>query len=150
MMKIKQFGEKILMAAGVTLLTGTTLLATSGCSNGYRSPPPVYKSVYYSPYDYYYYPSVSVYFHISSGYYFYRDGGTWIRVRTLPSRYYLDPIDRMRIVIKSDKPYLHNEQHRLKYKPHSTYRRDIKRNQIERNSNFNLHKTYQKNKSRRH
>ena len=149
-MKQKMNRKPWLMLLGVTLLTGTTLLATSGCSNnGYRSAPPVYKPVYYYPYDYYYYPSMSVYFHISSGYYYYRDGRSWLRVRTLPPRFYLDPVDRIRLVVKSDRPYINHEQHRLRYTPRPTYKRDVKRNQVERRSNTNRYNQYQKNQRRK-
>ena len=93
------------MLAGITLLTGTTLICTSGCSNDYRGSLAVYSTVYFGPYDYYY-PYWSVYFNISTGYYYYRDGVTWIKVRTLPSRFILDDRDRVRIVVNSDKPYI--------------------------------------------
>ncbi len=129
-----------LMVVGATLLTGTTLVAMTGCSDGYRVRPEPYRTVYYSPYDYYYYPNVSVYFHVSSGYYYYRDGINWLRVRTLPARFYLNDRDRVRIVINSSKPYNQYREHRVQYAPRANYQRDSRRNQIERNSNQNRYK----------
>ena len=72
-MKNHKMKKTMLMLAGVTLLTGATLVATSGCSNDYRGTT-IYRPAYFSPYDYYYYPYWSVYFNISTGYYYYRDG----------------------------------------------------------------------------
>lgn len=149
-MKFQKIRKAWLTVVSLTVLTGSTLMVATGCSNDYRSAPSEYRSVYYNPYDYYYYPSLNVYFHISSGYYYYRDGGTWIRVRTLPPRIYLDPVDRVRLIIKSDKPYLYHEHHRLRYTPHPTYRRDIKRNQLERKSNTDRYNQYKKNQRGRH
>lgn len=143
-MKTQKTRKSWLMIASMTLITSSTLMAVTGCSNNYHGSPPTYKSANYYPYDYYYYPSLSVYFHISSGYYYYRNGRTWARVRTLPPRFYLDSVDRVRIVVKSNKPYLNHEKHRVHYSPRPTYRRDLKRNQHERKSNNNRYNQYKK------
>lgn len=139
---------RIIRLGGLLLAGSLALVAASGCSSDYREGTTVYKPVYYYPYDYYYYPSLGVYFHISSGYYFYHDGVSWLRVRTLPPRFYLDPNDRVRIVIKSDKPYLSHDAHRLRYTPRPDYRHDVERNKVERHHNTQRYQTYQKNRSR--
>lgn len=132
------------MAVGVALLTGTTLIVTTGCSDGHRVRPAVYGAAYYSPYDYYYYPAPSVYFHMSTGYYYYPDGVTWIRVRELPPRFYLDSRYRSRIVVNSTTPYIRHKEHRVQYTPHPSYKRDINRNKKERDDNQNRYKQYRK------
>ena len=126
--------KALLMIAGITLLTGATLITTTGCSNDYRGAT-IYRPAYFSPYDYYYYPYWSVYFNISTGYYYYRDGVTWIKVRTLPSRFILDDRDRVRVVINSDKPYLKHAEHRIQYTPRPNIKYERTRDIRERTSN---------------
>jgi len=139
-LKPNQTKKAMLMLAGIALLSGTTLITTSGCSNGYRGAPAVYNTVYYHPYDYYYYPSWRVYFHISSGYYYYPNGVNWVKVRTLPPRYLLDARDRVHVVINSSKPYQAHSTHRVQYAPRPNIRYDRSRNAIERKSNINRYR----------
>lgn len=136
--------KSLMVVVCTTLLTGTTMSAMTGCSDGYRVRAEPYRTIYYDPYDYYYYPNVSVYFHISSGYYHYRDGANWIRARTLPERFYLNDKDRVRIVINSNRPYSKYSDHRVKYAPRTNYQRDNRRNQFERNKNQNRYKQYRR------
>ncbi len=143
---MKRFlSRKVSLAAiSATLLAGGALVAITGCADEYRVRPEPYRSVYYDPYDYYYYPDVSVYFHISSGYYYYRDGANWVRVRTLPAHFYLNDRNRVRLAIKSNKPYRYYKEHRTRYVSNPTYQRDHRRNLIERENNQNRHKQYRR------
>jgi len=128
--------KTLLITAGVTLLTGSILVGIGGCSNNYSGATPVYRSAYYSPYDYYYYPYSSVYFNISTGYYYYPDGVSWLKVRTLPTRYILDDRDRVRVVINSDKPYVKHTEHRVRYTPRPNIKYEKTRDARERKSNL--------------
>ncbi len=138
-MKNHKMKKTMLMLTGITLLTGANLVAISGCSNDYRGAT-IYRPAYFSPYDYYFYPYWSVYFNVSTGYYYYRDGVTWIKVRTLPSRFILDDRDRVRIVINSDKPYIKHTEHRARYAPRPNIRYERSRDIMERKSNINRFK----------
>jgi len=133
-MKIFKIKKTIMALSGIALLS-VTVLVVSSCSNDYYRASTASKRIYYHPHDYYYYPNLSVYFHISSGYYYYREGVDWRRVRTLPSRYFLDSRNRVRIVINSNIPYIKHNTHKLKYTGHPNYRVNKKRNLIERKNN---------------
>ena len=67
--------------------------------------PPAYGHYHPHYYEYYYYPSARVYFHFSTGFYFYFTDGHWLRVKVLPAHIHIDPYDRVRITVDSDKPY---------------------------------------------
>jgi hypothetical protein len=133
-MNIFKLKKSIVTVTGLVLLSGTALIG-SGCSNGYYSAPPAYRTAYYYPYDYYYYPSSSVYFNISSGYYYYPDGVRWIKVRTLPPRFLLDSRNRVKVVVNSDKPYISHNVHKQRYTVRPTYRPNVERNVYERKNN---------------
>ncbi|CAA6828814.1 MAG: Unknown protein [uncultured Thiotrichaceae bacterium] len=130
---------RLVFMLSVLLMTGVSGISLSGCTAS-RDRPPMYKHAYYSPYDYYYYPSIRVYFNVASGYYFYSNGVSWIRTRTLPTQYYLDSRDRVRIVIKSEKPYLWNAQHRVKYQARPVYHYDRSQDLKERRYHGSQHK----------
>lgn len=86
----------------------------------YAGPPPhSHFRPYY--YDYYYYPGVRVYFQFTTGFYFYYDGRIWVRTKILPPHIHIDPHDRVRIRVDSDRPYLKHHEHREKYKPRYEY-----------------------------
>ncbi|MGD8785653.1 MAG: hypothetical protein PVG75_14510 [Thioalkalispiraceae bacterium] len=109
--------------------------------------PPAYG--YYHPhyYDYYYYPSARVYFRFSTGFYFYFTNGHWVRTRILPPHIHIDPYDRVRIRVKTDKPYLYHDQHKSRFKPRPTYRVDERKTRSlkEREANREWYKEYQRN-----
>ena len=126
------------------LLTGVISVGLSGCSNNYSGATVIQSSARYYPYDYFYYPYWSVYFHISTGYYHYYDGRGWLRVRTLPPRYILDPSDRVRIKINSDRPYIAHNKHRATYTPRPSIRLNKKHDIIERRNNRSKYKKYRK------
>jgi hypothetical protein len=111
----------------------------------YYGPPP---HPHYSPYyyDYYFYPSVQVYFQFTTGYYFYRDSGIWIRTRVLPPRISINALDRVRIKIESEKPYIKFPEHNLKYKPNPKYRVDKVKSLKEKEANQKWFKDYQQRK----
>ncbi len=130
---------------GGGLLAATMLGAFTGCSNDNTVVRAASPAPYYYPYDYYYYPYSRVYFSISTGYYYYPDGTNWIKVRVLPSRFYLDTRDRVTVKIKSnDRPYVYHNAHRQRYVPRPTYRVDRSRDRTERNLNRDRYKRFQK------
>ncbi len=143
-MNIFKKKKSIITISGIALLTGVMSVGLSACSNNYSGATVVQSSARYYPYDYYYYPYSSVYFHISTGYYHYYDGGSWIKVRTLPSRYILDSSDRVRVMVKSDRPYISHNKHRVRYTPRPSYRVNKKRDIIERRNNKSRFKNYRK------
>jgi len=147
-MNIFKVKKSIITVTGLVLLSGAALIG-SGCSNDYYAPPPTYKTAYYYPYDYYYYPRSSVYFNISSGYYYYPDGVTWLKVRTLPSRFLLDSRDRVKVVVNSDKPYISYNAHRARYTVRTTYRPNVERNVLERKNNLYHYQNNRKQLPRR-
>ena len=88
----------------------------SGCGGPYQEAPPRYG---YPPYyyDYHYYPDVYVYFHIYTGWYYYWYDGIWWRSRDLPPYIHLHPRYRVLLQIRDEYPYIHHDQHRLRYPP---------------------------------
>lgn len=141
-LKLKKTWLKI---AGGGLLAATMLTGILGCDHDYRVRSVSYGSSYYHPFDYYYYPYSRVYFSISTGYYYYPDGDRWIKVRTLPPRYYLDRRDRVTLKIKSNvRPYMYHHQHRVRYAPRPNYRVDRNRDRVERNLNRERYKKYRR------
>ena len=132
----------------VPVLIGTSPLFT-GC---------VYDPVYYGPpahthyqpyyYDYYYYPSVRVYFQFSTGLYFYSVDGHWVKARVLPSHVHIDPHDRVRIRIDSDKPYLYQSEHHRQYIPRPGYRPSRESDQREREANRKWYREYEQSKEK--
>lgn len=134
-----------LKVVGGGLLAATMLTGVVGCDDGYRVRSVSYGSSYYHPFDYYYYPYSRVYFSVTTGYYYYPGRERWIKVRTLPPRYYLDRRDRVTLKIKSnDKPYLMHHQHRARYAPRPQYRVDRNRDRVERNLNRDRYKRYRR------
>ena len=130
----------IKVAAGA-LLAGTLASGISGCDDGVRVRSVVYGSSIYDPFDYYYYPYSRIYFSISTGFYYYPDGNNWIKTRTLPSRYYIDPRDRVTLKIKTnDQPYLWHNEHKVRYTARPNYRIDKNRDRSERNQNLDRYK----------
>jgi len=109
----------------------------------YVGPPPHH---HYHPHhhDYYYYPGVRVYFHFTTGHYFYFHKKHWIRARVLPPHIHLDPRERVRIRIDTDKPYLKHKAHKRRYVPLKNYRYDKQRSQKEREANRKWYQDYEK------
>ena len=144
-MKKVMLDKTIFKLIGSSLLAVTMLGAFTGCSNDRTVVRAAHPAPYYYPYDYYYYPYSRVYFSISTGYYYYPDGANWIKVRVLPSHYYLDTRDRVTVKMKSnDRPYISHNVHRKRYVPRPQYRVDPKRDRIERNLNRDRHKSYRR------
>ena len=127
-------------------LSAGLIAALAGCGHGPYHPGPYsrphvrYSSPYY--YDYHFYPSTGVYFNVYSGRYYYRFGGRWVNARSLPSHIYIGPGDRIHTRIWSDRPYLHRDLHRKRFRPHPYYRRHWERNRFERRYNRNNHRRY--------
>ena len=117
----------------------------NGCVYGppYYGPPPYY---HYHPdmYDYYYYPAAQVYFNFTTGIYYYRDGGVWVTARILPAHIHLDVVDRVRIRVESNRPYLRFDEHRRIYKPQPNYHMDIDASRREKEANQRWYQDYKK------
>ena len=127
------------------LLAGSLVTGISGCDDGVRVKSVSYGSSYYDPFDYYYYPYSRIYFSISTGHYYYPEGNRWLKVRTLPSRYYLDRRDRVTLKIKTkDQPYLWHKQHRVRHTARPNYRIDRNRDRTERTQNTKRYNKYRR------
>lgn len=146
MYSVIQFNPRVLLA--VTL---AGIFFTGCVYDPYDQSPPRHGQYYYDPYDYYYYPGVRVYFHFSTGYYFYFHHNRWIRSRTLPPHIHLHPRDRVRMNIKSDKPYLKYREHHKQYrpKPHPDVRGDQNSSKKEREANRRKYEEYEQERGRR-
>ena len=113
----------------------------------YYGPPP--RTSYYPHYyDYYYYPSAHVYFQFTTGLYFYLDSGVWVTARVLPPHIHIDPRDRVRIQVETDKPYQKFPEHKRIYKPGPDYRPDNSRSEREREANKRWYREFEQNKDR--
>jgi len=127
------------------LLTGIGALLLSGCAmdgrtpnvgvgvtmGGSPPPPAIVKESRGGPppwapahgrrakeaqYRYYYYPASGIYMNVNTGSYFYMNGGTWQVAMTLPSAVVLDRNNYVSVDLETDTPYLHYEEHKVKYK----------------------------------
>ena len=112
----------------------------------YGPPPPAYYQPYY--YDYYYYPASRVYFQFTTGFYFYYIDGRWVRARALPAYIHIDPRDRVRLRIDSDRPYLHQSEHRKQYVPRPDYHPNKESDRREREANRNWYREYEQTKEK--
>ena len=69
-----------------------------------------------SPEAYRFYPSVGVYENVSAGTYFYMSGGRWLVKDQLPPSISLASHDFVSLELATDKPYLHYDEHQVKFK----------------------------------
>lgn len=69
--------------------------------------------------EYYYLPDIDSYYDIHQSQFIYIDKGTWIRSKSLPSRYRNYNLKKGHVVIVNDyhgpSPYLHYKSHKVKY-----------------------------------
>ncbi len=65
---------------------------------------------------YRFYPSVGIYENVSAGTYYYMSGGRWMVRKHLPPTISLDSQHFVRMELATDKPYLHYEEHEVKFK----------------------------------
>jgi len=133
--------------ARAALLVAAALVVSGCVHDDYRYAPYTGASVRYNApyyYDYHYYPTASVYFHLYTGRYYYRSGGSWARVRVLPSRIHIGPHDRIHLRIWADRPYKYWDNHRKRFHPHPRYQRDRQRDRFERRYNRQHHHRYLK------
>jgi len=112
----------------------------------YYGPPVQPRPAYYSPYGYYYYPSVQVYFQYSTGFYFYPSGSIWLKSRVLPTRFRLDPRDRVHLRIESNRPYLYHHKQVKKYQSPKDHKAVPENDRHERNLLHKWHKEQQQYK----
>lgn len=131
-----------LMFVGLSLLLG-------GCvAPPYVYGPPAYPAFYPHYYDYYYYPAARVYFQFTTGFYFYLVNGRWVKSRALPPYIHLDVVDRVRLKIDSDRPYIKYDEHSRLYKPRPNYQVDEQRSIKEREANKSWLQQYEERKDK--
>ena len=83
-----------------------------------KSPPPHAPAHgYRAKYQYRYYPSSSVYYDTGRGIYFYLNGETWEVSASLPRHVSVQLGDYLSIEMDNDRPYVHYEEHKVKYPP---------------------------------
>jgi hypothetical protein len=87
---------------------------------------PLWGPVGYDYVEYYYLPDIEAYYWVPRHEFVYMDGGRWIFARNLPPRYKsYDLYGGYKVVVNEPKPYMHFEQDRVKYKPHTVVRQEI-------------------------
>ena len=138
--------NKTISKPGLTIIGLLAGFLFGGCTYDpvYHGPPP-YGYYYPHYYDYYYYPRASVYFQFSTGFYFYLSNGVWIKARVLPPNIVIDPYDRVRIRVDSDKPYTRYSEHHNRFKPRPIYHKDERKTRSikEREANHEWYREYQ-------
>jgi len=72
---------------------------------------------YRAKHQYRYYPSKSVYHDPDRGLYFYIKGDNWEVGASLPTGLKANLGDYVKLELETDKPYVHNQEHRQKYPP---------------------------------
>jgi hypothetical protein len=139
--------NRVIIKPGLVLIGLLSSFLFAGCIYDpvYHGPPP---PGYYHPhyYDYYYYPRANVYFQFSTGFYFYLTNGVWIKARVLPRHIIIDPYDRVRIRVDSDRPYTRYEEHRSRFKPRPIYHKDERKTRSikEKEANREWYREYEK------
>ena len=77
---------------------------------------PAWGPVGYDYVEYYYFPDIEVYYSVPLRVYYYYDGGRWINVSSLPSRYRsYDVYHSYKVVINERDPWRRNDVYRTKY-----------------------------------
>lgn len=70
----------------------------------------------YDVVEYYYLPDLQMYYYVPSHQFVYLNGNNWVFVRNLPARYRAyDLYSGYKVVINEPKPYLHFNDHKVKY-----------------------------------
>ncbi len=114
---------------GLTLSLGAALLLT-GCMVVEDRPglpiiksggPPPWAPAYghrakQAKHAYHFYPALGIYVNLSAGTYFYMSGGRWMATAQLPPSIVLGSHDFVTLELATDKPYLHYEEHEVKFK----------------------------------
>lgn len=113
---------------------------------------PIWGPVGYDKVDNYYLPEIESYYNVNSKQYTYMNNGQWVTTPNLPSRYSNYDLYRgYKVVINEPKPYLHFNDHRVKYisygnKHDQQVIRDSKEEKYYENENHPMHKKW-KNKA---
>lgn len=74
------------------------------------APPP--KTVYH---QYWYYPSSRIYYDVTKHVYYLPSANRWVRVKRLPSRYRIDPKERVSLRESGNRPYVRHHEHARRY-----------------------------------
>ena len=77
---------------------------------------PLWGPAGYDVVQYYYLPDLQMYYYVPSHRFVYLNGNNWVFVRSLPARYRgYDLYSGYKVVINEPKPYLHFNDHKVKY-----------------------------------
>lgn len=133
---------------GLSLLAGLGLLPAACVYDPYYFGPPPFPAYYPDPFDYYFYPSVGVYFRFSTGMYYYQQDGVWVSVDVLPPHIHISAYDRVRIRIRSDKPWQRYKEHQRDYRRERPLppRRDDRDGNREREANRRWYQNYRQHR----
>jgi hypothetical protein len=81
---------------------------------------PTWGPVGYDNVQYYYIPDIDAYYYVPQHLFWFQSGGVWISSSNLPPQYSnYDLYGGYKVVINSDRPYMHDQDYRVKY---SSYR----------------------------
>jgi hypothetical protein len=105
------------IALGIIILISIPLQAQVSV-NVNIGPPPVWGPPV-TVEEYYYLPDVESYYDIRTSQFIYLNNGTWIRAKSLPSRYRSYDLNRGNVIVLHDyhgpSPYVHYKTHKVKY-----------------------------------
>ena len=115
---MKPFSKLVAVAAMGMFLGGCLgVTAYYKPTNKPKASPPAHAKAHGLRRQYRYYPGAEVYFDLSRRVYFFYSGGSWQVNASLPSSLKVKLGSAVSIEMDSDKPYLHNRDHRKKYPP---------------------------------
>lgn len=109
--------KKLLSIIGFAIAT----LSMQSCATQLRIGANIGVQPYWGPagYDhveYYYLPDIEAYYYVTTHQFVFREGGNWIFAASLPPRWAnYDLVHGYKVVINEPKPYLHFDEHRVKY-----------------------------------
>ena len=119
---------------------------------------PVWGPTGYDHVDYYYFPDIDAYYYVPTGQYIYSNGGRWVWVSSLPSRFRnFDLYSAYKVVVNEPKPYLRNNVYATRYSKFKNYggrqtiirdSRDTKYYVVKGHPNYNVNKTVVVNNNR--
>lgn len=77
---------------------------------------PVWGPVGYDAVEYYYLPDIEVYYYVPQHVFYFNDGGRWVSVSSLPSRYRdYDLYKSYKVVVTEREPWRHHKNYKEKY-----------------------------------
>jgi hypothetical protein len=106
---------------GIWLAVSLLLFSTQGSKaqvnvNVNIGAQPLWGPTGYDVVEYYYLPDLQMYYYVPSHQFVYLNGSNWVFARSLPARYRgYDLYSGYKVVINEPKPYLHFNDHKVKY-----------------------------------